>query len=119
MPVVVLPPKSPLLLALKFARPVLPCKFNLQLLHPSATSRCQFRAPVSAGLLFRALERGSKVDPLFDMSGVATASLKTESWGYDEAKARAFARMLRERMEATPGGTHVSFMSSLPLQGAN
>ena len=74
---------------------------------------------VSAGLLLRALERGSSVDPHFDVTGVATASLKSESWGYDEARARAFSRALRERVEAMPGVTHVSYMSSLPLQWDN
>ena len=33
---------------------------------------------VSAGLLLRALERGSRVDPRFDVTGVATVSLKSE-----------------------------------------
>jgi len=74
---------------------------------------------VSAGLLLRALERGSNVDPRFDATGVATASLKSESWGYDEAKARTFSRALRERVEAMPGVTHVSYTSGLPLQWDN
>jgi predicted permease len=74
---------------------------------------------VSAGLLLRALERGSKVDPHFEMRGVATAALKTESWGYDEERARAFSRALRERLEAMPGVTYVSYTSSLPLQWDN
>ncbi|MEO5818249.1 MAG: ABC transporter permease [Gemmatimonadaceae bacterium] len=74
---------------------------------------------VSAGLLLRALERGSSVDPQFDVTGVATASLKSESWGYDEPKARAFSRTLRERIEAIPGVTHVSYTSGLPLQWDN
>jgi predicted permease len=74
---------------------------------------------VSAGLLLRALERGSSVDPRFDVTGVATASLKSESWGYDETKARTFSRALRERVEAIPGVTHVSYTSGLPLQWDN
>ncbi|MEO8624185.1 MAG: ABC transporter permease, partial [bacterium] len=74
---------------------------------------------VSAGLLLRALERGSGVDPKFDVTGVATASLKLGSWGYDDAKARTFSRTLRERLEAVPGVTHVSYTSGLPLQWDN
>ncbi|MEO8335334.1 MAG: ABC transporter permease [bacterium] len=74
---------------------------------------------VSAGLLLRALERGNNVDPRFDVNGVATAPLKMESWGYDEAKARTFARTLRGRLEATPGVVSVSFTGTLPLQWNN
>src|ERR1017187_9231983 len=51
-PLVVLLPKSPLLLALKFARPLFPFIFNRQLLSPLATMACQLRLPVSARLPF-------------------------------------------------------------------
>ncbi len=71
---------------------------------------------VSSGLLMRALNRGQNVDPGFDMTHVATASLKTESWGYDEAKARTFFRALRDRLATTAGVTAVSYTNRLPLQ---
>ncbi|MES2176661.1 MAG: ABC transporter permease [Gemmatimonadota bacterium] len=71
---------------------------------------------VSAGLLLRALDHGRSVDPRFDVKGVATAELKAESWGYDEAKARTFYRALRERVQGLPGVTEVSYTSRLPLQ---
>src|ERR1019366_3007543 len=45
---------------------------------------------VAAGLFLRALQRGNRIDPGFDSSGVSIATLNTESWGYDTLKARAF-----------------------------
>ncbi|MBA2604678.1 MAG: ABC transporter permease [Acidobacteria bacterium] len=70
---------------------------------------------VAAGLFIRALDRGQRVDPGFEAAGVVTASLETESWGYDEAKGREFYARLRERVEAIPGVTAVSFTGRLPL----
>ena len=70
---------------------------------------------VAAGLFARALDRGSRIDPGFDARGVATAGLNTESWGYDEARARAFQHDLRDRVAALPGVTQVSFADYLPL----
>jgi predicted permease len=70
---------------------------------------------VGAGLFLRALDRGSRIDPGFDASGVATATLNTESWGYPEAKGRAFYARLREQVAALPGVTSVSYSVFLPL----
>ena len=70
---------------------------------------------VGAGLFLRALDRGSHIDPGFDPSGVATANLDTESWGYDNARGQAFYERLRERVSALPGVTAVSYSVFLPL----
>jgi predicted permease len=70
---------------------------------------------VAAGLFMRALERGARMDPGFDTSGVVTAYFNAESWGYDEAKGRAFYAALRERLESAPGVTAVSYSSVVPL----
>lgn len=70
---------------------------------------------VAAGLFMRALARGQQVNPGFDMTNVTTAAFETESWGYDEARARAFYRALRERVEGLPGVTAVSYTGRLPL----
>ncbi len=70
---------------------------------------------VAAGLFMRALDRGARMDPGFDTSGVATAYLNAESWGYDETRARAFYGALRERLESVPGVTAVSFGGIVPL----
>jgi len=70
---------------------------------------------VGAGLFVRALERGNTLNPGFDAGGVITAQLNTDSWGYDEAKARAFFTALRARIAALPGVTAVSYTTILPL----
>ncbi|MEP6764436.1 MAG: ABC transporter permease, partial [Gemmatimonadaceae bacterium] len=74
---------------------------------------------VSAGLLFRAFDRGQRVDPGFDARGVVTAPFAPEAWGYDDAKARAFYDALRERVAAIPGVDAVSFVATLPLTDAS
>ena len=74
---------------------------------------------VAAGLFLRALERGNRIDPGFDASGVSVASLNTESWGYDSTKGRTFYRELRARLEAVPGVTAVSFSNVIPLTAQN
>ena len=70
---------------------------------------------VAAGLFLRALDHGARVDPGFNATGVATVSLNTEAWGYDEAKARGFYRALREDVAALPGVSSVSYTMHLPL----
>ncbi|HKG91321.1 MAG TPA: ABC transporter permease [Gemmatimonadaceae bacterium] len=70
---------------------------------------------VAAGLLLRALGRGSRVDPGFDLSGVAVAPLNTESWGYDATRGREFYRALREQVAALPGVTAASYTMHLQL----
>ena len=70
---------------------------------------------VAAGLCLRALQRGNRVDPGFDATGVSIAVLNPDSWGYDEAKGRAFYHLLRERLETASGVTAVSFASVTPL----
>jgi predicted permease len=74
---------------------------------------------VAAGLFLRALQRGNRIDPGFDSTGVSIASLNTESWGYDSTKGRAFYRELRTRLEAVPGVTAVSYSNVIPLAGQN
>ena len=70
---------------------------------------------VGAGLFVRALQRGAALDPGFETAGVTTALLNADSWGYDEAKSRAFFASLRERVAGMPGVTNVSFAYVLPL----
>ena len=70
---------------------------------------------VGAGLFVRALDRGNRIDPGFDARGVATAQFNTDSWAYDETRARAFYHDLRERVAALPGVTAVSYTEYLPL----
>jgi predicted permease len=70
---------------------------------------------VAAGLFLRALDHGARVDPGFDSSAVATVSLDSEAWGYEQGKARAFFRTLRENVAALPGVTSASYTMHLPL----
>jgi predicted permease len=70
---------------------------------------------VAAGLFVRALDRGARVDPGFDVRGVAVASLNADAWGYDEARSRAFFRTLRDRLEGTAGISALSYAVRLPL----
>jgi predicted permease len=70
---------------------------------------------VAAGLFLRALERGNRIDPGFDATGVSIATLNAESWGYDSLKARAFFAALRSRLEGTPGVSAVSYTDVAPL----
>ena len=68
-----------------------------------------------AGLLLRALDRGRRVDAGFDMTGVMTAPLSTNAWGYDKARAQQFTQQLRDQLLGLPGVTDVSYTSVVPL----
>ena len=70
---------------------------------------------VAAGLFIRALSHGQKIDPGFEIGGVAAAAIEPESWGYGEPRTRTFYRALRERVGALPGVDSVSYTSRLPL----
>jgi len=70
---------------------------------------------VAAGLFGRAAIDGARVDPGFDIGGVTTAQFEPESWGYDDARGRAFYDALRARLAARPGVTAVSYAGRLPL----
>ena len=74
---------------------------------------------VAAGLFVRALGQGRQIDPGFETTNVVTATLDSESWGYDEARARAFFRTLRERVQALDTVAAVSFAGRLPLMGGS
>ncbi len=71
---------------------------------------------VTAGLLTRALLSGRSVHPGFDAGGVATATFRAESWGYDAPRAEWFFSELRDRMRNVNGVTDVSLADRLPLQ---
>lgn len=74
---------------------------------------------VAAGLFLRALQRGNRIDPGFDATGVSIASLNAESWGYDTTTGRAFFAALRQRLESTPGVSSVSYTDVAPLTGSS
>ncbi|HUQ81344.1 MAG TPA: ABC transporter permease [Gemmatimonadaceae bacterium] len=70
---------------------------------------------VAAGLFIRALDSGSRIDPGFQVSGVATSRFNAEAWGYDSTKAQAFYETLHERVAALPGVTAVTLTDIVPL----
>ena len=74
---------------------------------------------VAAGLFLRALDRGNRIDPGFDATGVSIAEFNTETWGYDSTKGRAFYAALRRSVEGTAGVTAVSFTDNAPLTASS
>ncbi len=74
---------------------------------------------VAAGLFARALGQGQQVHPGFDMTSVVTATFDSESWGYDEARARVFFRTLRERVEGLGTVAAASYTGRLPLMAGS
>ena len=74
---------------------------------------------VAAGLFMRALAHGQKIDTGFQMTHVVTTTFDAESWGYDEARTRAFYATLRLRLESIRQVAAVGYVSRLPLTGGS
>ena len=72
---------------------------------------------ITAGLLVRGLLRARTLDPGFKTEQVLVASLDLRQQGYDQNKAEAFHRQLRERLDALPGVKSVSRTSLPPFSG--
>jgi predicted permease len=68
-----------------------------------------------SGLFIRALDRGRRVDPGFDVEHVATAALNVGTSGYDSTRGRALYASLEQRLGALPGVTAVGMARLLPL----
>jgi predicted permease len=81
----------------------------------AAQLACSLVLLVSASLFYRAFESGSRIDVGFAREDVAVAWLEPESWGYDEAKARAFFERLQQQVAAQPGVNAVATTGRLPL----
>ena len=73
----------------------------------------------SAGLFVRALGKGRAVDPGFSVDNVLVATVDVESAGYDDTRARAFFRALRDRLAAIPVMKNVGAGRLLPLSMSN
>jgi putative ABC transport system permease protein len=69
----------------------------------------------ASGLFLRALERGTRIDPGFDATNVATAEIDVGRAGYDSVRAREFYRTLKARLSSLPGVTGVAYGRTLPL----
>src|SRR5437870_3608760 len=70
---------------------------------------------LAAGLLLRGLYQAQTVDPGFEIKGVATTVLNLMGQGYDENRAAAFVRELREQIAGLPGVTDVAQAECAPL----
>src|SRR5215510_2509708 len=68
-----------------------------------------------SGLFIRALDRGRRVDPGFDVEHVATASMDVGLSGYDNARAQEFYRTLKARLIGLPGVMAIGYARVLPL----
>jgi len=73
----------------------------------------------ASGLFVRALDRGHRVDPGFDVSNVVTTALDVGIAGYDETRGRAFYRALVDRVASLPGVTAAGYARLLPLSMTN
>jgi predicted permease len=70
---------------------------------------------LAAGLLLRGLYYAQTVNPGFEIKNVAGAFLNLRAQGYDENRATAFIRSLRERIAGLPGVTEVAQAECAPL----
>jgi predicted permease len=72
-------------------------------------------ALVGAGLFLKSFQTARAMDPGFKPEGVALARFDFSTAGYDAQQTDGFCRRLRERLEAQPGVTAVSYDDSVPL----
>jgi putative ABC transport system permease protein len=72
-------------------------------------------ALVGAGLFLKSFQTAREMNPGFQPEGVALARFDFSTAGYDAVQTDGFCRRLRERLEAQPGVTAVSYDDSAPL----
>ena len=70
---------------------------------------------VGASLCLRSLLNARSIDPGFETAGGVTAGLSVQTFGYDEARGRAFYTRLLDRVRAVPGVRSASLADHLPL----
>jgi len=70
---------------------------------------------IVAGLFVRSLRHAEHMDLGFDPDHVVNAMLDVHQIGYDETRAKAFYRELKDRVRAMPGVQSVSLAFSVPL----
>ncbi|HEX9759639.1 MAG TPA: ABC transporter permease [Candidatus Acidoferrales bacterium] len=70
---------------------------------------------VAAGLFVRSLMMVERMDLGFNPEGVLNLSIDPAQQGYDEARARAFFRDLKEGVRALPGVAAASLAYSVPM----
>lgn len=72
-------------------------------------------ALAGAGLFYRSFRNASTIHPGFDMTNISVSQFYLSSAGYTAEEQRQFCRTLRERLEAMPGITAVSYSDTVPL----
>lgn len=72
-------------------------------------------ALVGAGLFLKSFQTARSIDPGFVPDGVALARFDFSTTPYNAQQTDEFCRRLRERLEAQPGVTAVSYDDSVPL----
>ncbi len=72
---------------------------------------------VAAGVLLRALDSATHIDPGFDVDGVDVASVDFTLGGYSEDQAFGVEQDLRARFAALPGVDAVGIAAKVPLDG--
>jgi predicted permease len=70
---------------------------------------------VGASLCLRSLLNARSIDPGFETHNTVAAGLNVETFGYDEARGRAFYARLLEHVRALPGVRAASLTDHLPL----
>ena len=72
-------------------------------------------ALISAGLFLRSFGNASRIEPGFNTRNVSVSQFYLSNAGYTAEEQRSFCRRLRERMEAIPGVTGVTYSDFVPL----
>ena len=72
-------------------------------------------ALISAGLFLRSFGNASRIKPGFHTRNVSVAQFYLSNAGYTAEEQRSFCRRLRERMEAVPGVSGVTYSDFVPL----
>jgi len=70
---------------------------------------------VGASLCLRSLSNARSIDPGFETAGGVTAGLSVQTFGYNEARGRAFYTRLLDRVRSLPGVRSASLADHLPL----
>ena len=69
----------------------------------------------TSGLFVRALAKGHRIDPGYDLTHVATTGLDVSLSGYDSTRARAIYAALHDRLRTLDNVTSVAYARVLPL----
>jgi predicted permease len=72
-------------------------------------------ALISAGLFLRSFGNARRIEPGFNTRNVSASQFYLSNAGYTAEEQRSFCRRLRERMDAVPGVTGVTYSDFVPL----